>query len=103
MINTNWLVVAFSKIRPDAGELKRLYVLPVYQGMGLGRQLIELRIEAARELGVRHLYADTARGNHGMLSLYADPNHIETAPSGTQSARQSAVLDHNNPSRNVSS
>lgn len=58
------------KIRDDAGELKRLYVLPRMQGQGLGRRLIEARITAAHEMGLTDLYADTVAGNRGMLSLY---------------------------------
>ncbi|MDA8747928.1 GNAT family N-acetyltransferase [Litoreibacter sp.] len=59
------------KIRPDAAELKRLFVIPEAQGYGLGRKLIDARIEIARNMGVRDFYADTIKGNDSMLSLYA--------------------------------
>lgn len=59
-----------SRIRPDAGELKRLYVLPEARKGGLGRRLVEARIQAAREMGWRRLYADTIKGNREMLLLY---------------------------------
>jgi len=58
------------RIRSDAAEMKRLYVLPDCQGQGLGRRLIEARIDAARAMGLSDLYADTIIGNNDMLRLY---------------------------------
>ena len=58
------------RIRPDAAEMKRLYVLPDCQGHGLGRRLIEARIDGARAMGLSDLYADTVIGNDDMLRLY---------------------------------
>ena len=58
------------KIRPDAAELKRMYVRPEAQGMGLGRRLFEMRIVEARRMGCTALYADTVKGNTAMLSMY---------------------------------
>ena len=58
------------KFRPDAAELKRMYVRPVAQGLGLGRQLFEMRISEAQKMGCAYLYADTVKGNRAMLSMY---------------------------------
>ncbi|NIZ62710.1 hypothetical protein DL239_17190 [Sedimentitalea sp. CY04] len=58
------------QIRPDAAELKRMYVRPSAQGMGLGRRLFEMRIDEARRMGCTTLYADTVKGNRAMLSMY---------------------------------
>ena len=58
------------QVRMDAGEMKRLYVRPETRGTGLGRKLVLARIEAARQMGWRTLYADTLKGNTPMLSLY---------------------------------
>jgi GNAT superfamily N-acetyltransferase len=58
------------KIRPDAAELKRMYVRPEAQGWGLGRRLFEMRIAEARNMGCKALYADTVAGNTAMLSMY---------------------------------
>lgn len=58
------------KIAPDVGEMKRLFVRPEAQGTGLGRALVEARIKAAKEMGLRWLYADTLKGNTPMLRLY---------------------------------
>ena len=58
------------EIAPGVGEMKRLFVRPAAQGQGLGRRLVEARIDAARMLGWRAVCADTARGNTPMLKLY---------------------------------
>ena len=57
-------------IDPHRAELKRLYVRDLARGLGLGRKLIELRIEKAKEMGASTIYADTVRGNSSMLALY---------------------------------
>lgn len=49
--------------RPDAGELKRLYVRPEAAGNRLGKALVDMRIEAAREMGWRTLLVSTPIGN----------------------------------------
>jgi len=58
------------RIRPDAVEMKRMYVRPEARGQGLGRRLVDLRLDAAHEMGCRAVYADTARGNRSMLAIY---------------------------------
>ena len=36
---------------PNAAEMKRLYVRDAFRGMGLGRQLVEATLDAARQAG----------------------------------------------------
>jgi GNAT superfamily N-acetyltransferase len=57
-------------IRPDAVEMKRMFVRPEAQGLGLGQRLFEMRVEEARKMGCRAIYADTVAGNRPMLSIY---------------------------------
>lgn len=54
----------------DRAELKRLFVRDLARGYGLGRKLIEVRIEKAKEMGATTILADTVRGNSSMLALY---------------------------------
>ncbi len=61
---------AMRMIDDHRAELKRLYVRDLARGFGLGRKLIEMRIEKAKELGADTIYADTVRGNSSMLALY---------------------------------
>lgn len=58
------------RIRPDAVEMKRMFVRPEARGKGLGQRLFEMRIDEARKMGCRAVYADTAKGNRPMLSMY---------------------------------
>lgn len=61
---------ALKSIGDGKGELKRLFVKPEARGLGLGRRLVEMRIEAARELGLKSLFVDTLQNNLEMRSLY---------------------------------
>lgn len=56
--------------RPDAGELKRLYVRPEASGHGLGRAIVDARLKAAREMGWTTLLVNAIRGNQDMLRIY---------------------------------
>lgn len=58
------------KVRSDAAELKRMYVRACAQGLGIGRKLFEMRIDEARNMGLKYLYADTVKENRAMLSMY---------------------------------
>ncbi|MFY0620031.1 GNAT family N-acetyltransferase [Shimia sp.] len=58
------------KVRKDAAELKRMYVRPEAQRLGLGRKLFEMRITESRNMGCRTVYADTIKGNRPMLDMY---------------------------------
>lgn len=58
------------RVRPDAGEMKRLFVCPEARGRGIARRLVQARIDDARDMGWRHLLADTVRTNVEMQALY---------------------------------
>ncbi|MEM7303214.1 MAG: GNAT family N-acetyltransferase [Pseudomonadota bacterium] len=61
---------ALRRIRPDAVEMKRMFVRPEAQGTGIGKRLFDMRIEEAKKMGCRAVYADTAKGNRSMLTMY---------------------------------
>lgn len=63
----------------DRAELKRLFVRDLARGNGLGRRIIEMRIEKAKEMGATTILADTVRGNSSMLALYDRLGFTETA------------------------
>jgi GNAT superfamily N-acetyltransferase len=52
-------VIFLKRIRPDAAEIKRLYVRPVARGTGLGRRLTDLALDEARAMGMRSVLIDT--------------------------------------------
>ena len=60
------------KIRPDAAEFKRMYVRPAGRGQGIGRKMIEMRIEAAKAMGLKTILADTLKASTTMHTIYHD-------------------------------
>ena len=51
--------IALKEMDEERCELKRLYVRPAFRGRGLGRELTDRIIAAARELGYREMLLDT--------------------------------------------
>ncbi|MEO1152382.1 MAG: GNAT family N-acetyltransferase [Pseudomonadota bacterium] len=46
-------------IRSDVAEMKRLYVRPMAQRLGLGQRLTEKALDDARSMGAREIFLDT--------------------------------------------
>lgn len=64
----------------DAGELKRLYVRPMFRGFGLGRALAERILEAAVHIGYANVLLDTLDEMESARALYADLGFTEIPP-----------------------
>jgi putative acetyltransferase len=65
---------------PNASEMKRLYVRPAYRGLGLGRQLTEAILDAARVSGYDHVLLDTLDDMEAARNLYEDLGFEEVPP-----------------------
>lgn len=65
---------------PNACEMKRLYVRASLRKLGLGRQLAEAVLDAARVAGYRHVLLDTLSDMESARALYADLNFEEIPP-----------------------
>ena len=62
--------VGLREFAPAVGEMKRLYVRPEFQGMGLGRALAERVIVESRNVGYRLLRLDTLPRMTRAIPLY---------------------------------
>jgi ribosomal protein S18 acetylase RimI-like enzyme len=58
------------RLGTELGELKRMWIRPECQGLGLGRQLLAHCLDEARRLGIRRLRLDTQRRMEAALRLY---------------------------------
>lgn len=65
---------------PNAAEMKRLYVHPDFRGLGLGRQLAEAVLDAARAAGYACVLLDTLDDMESARALYEDLGFAEVPP-----------------------
>ena len=65
---------------PNAAEMKRLYVRPAFRSMGLGRQLAEAVLDAARGAGYASVLLDTLDDMEAARTLYEDLGFEEVPP-----------------------
>jgi ribosomal protein S18 acetylase RimI-like enzyme len=65
---------------PNAAEMKRLYVRKAFRRFGLGRQLAEAMLDAARVSGYHSVLLDTLDDMEAARQLYAELGFEEVAP-----------------------
>ena len=77
-------VAGCSALRPldaadyaNAAEMKRLFVREAFRGFGLGRQLAEATLDAARQAGYACVLLDTLSDMEAARALYTDLGFVE--------------------------
>lgn len=65
---------------PNAAEMKRLYVRKAFRGFGLGRQLAESVLDAARMAGYHSVLLDTLDDMESARALYAELGFADIPP-----------------------
>jgi GNAT superfamily N-acetyltransferase len=58
------------QVRPDAGEMKRIYIRFEARGRGLGRTIVNHNMNAARGLGWKTLLVNVIQGNAEILRIF---------------------------------
>ena len=83
-------MVAMRQRDVERVEMKRLFVRPAARGTGLGRQLVEAIIEAARRAGYREMCLDTlpsmgdAQRLYERLGFHDVPPYYDSPVAGTR-------------------
>lgn len=65
---------------PNAAEMKRLYVRKAFRRFGLGRELAEAALDAARSAGYHSVLLDTLDDMESARTLYAELGFEEIPP-----------------------
>ena len=65
---------------PNAAEMKRLFVRKAFRRFGLGRQLAEAMLDAARVAGYHSVLLDTLDDMESARALYAELGFTEIPP-----------------------
>ena len=65
---------------PNAGEMKRLFVREPFRRLGLGRQLAEAVLDAARVAGYHCVLLDTLDDMESARALYTDLGFVAIPP-----------------------
>lgn len=72
--------IALRKITDDVCEMKRLYVRDNYRKMGIGRRLIDMVIEKAKELDYHYIRLDTLPTMKKAQELYSALGFYDIEP-----------------------
>lgn len=73
-------VGCLKEIDNDTGELQRMYVLPAFRGMGIGRAILDRLMHDARVIGYSKLKLESLEFLHEAHALYRSAGFKEIKP-----------------------
>lgn len=73
---------AVREIDAEAGEIKRMFVVPGRRGRGLARAILEALETHARAQGYRTLLVETGTRQHEAIALYRSSGYRDVPPFG---------------------
>lgn len=73
-------VVGLRELSPNIAEMKRMYVLPDYRGLGVGNILTGVILTEAKVLGYGVMRLDSVRSLDAALRLYENAGFKEIEP-----------------------
>ena len=76
--NTAIACTGVRKLDSETAELKRMFVQSKYRGQKIGRQLMQLALQVAKELGYQFIKLDSVREMEAALKLYRAYGFKET-------------------------
>ena len=68
---------ALKRLSDTVGEIKRMYIRPIYRGNKFGNQIYQKLEEYAREYGYKSLRLDTAKWLEAAFHIYTKKGYIE--------------------------
>jgi len=72
--------IAFRKISKDTCEMKRLFVKKAYRGLGIGRKLVSILIEEAKDKNYKYMRLDTIPSLKKAQKLYESFDFYDIEP-----------------------
>jgi putative acetyltransferase len=80
--NSNKIIGTYGIYRIDKKicELRKMYLLPAYQGKGLGKFLLAEALKKAKELGYTEIILETNKVLDKAISLYGKNGFVEYKP-----------------------
>jgi len=68
---------AIRKLSDEVGEIKRMYIRPLYRGRGYGKQMLDKLLEVGREFGCSSFLLETSKFMTVAQHIYKSAGFIE--------------------------
>jgi len=68
---------AIRKLSDEIGEIKRMYIRPLYRGRGYGKQMLNRLLEVGREFGCSSFFLETSKFMTVAQHIYESAGFVE--------------------------